>query len=244
VTQIILAMVEQECVDTRLVLEDPVRAVKVWSADPDLQRTAPLATGERFTALDMQRALFERARRFVSRGRAEGLVPRVREIMDLWEDTLDRLATDVSSLAGRIDWILKRSILDRAAETRGITPGGPELRYLDQIYHSLDPEEGLFWAYLRQGVLERLVSEERIDRFLREPPDDTRAYARARLLRLGGRENVSRVDWDSIRFRIQDRGYWPRTRTQELADPLAFTREETEAAFDSSSTLDELLDRL
>ncbi len=244
VTQIILAMVEQEYVDSRLVLEDPVRALKVWSADPDLQRTAPLATGERYTALDMQRALFDRASQFVSRGRADGLVPRVREIMDLWEDTLARLATDVSSLAGRIDWILKRSILDRAAETRGLAPGGPELRHLDQIYHSLDPGEGLFWAYHNQGIVERLVPEERIDHFLREPPEDTRAYARARLLRLGGRESVDRVDWDSIRFRIQERGYWPRYRTQELADPLAFTREETETAFDSSSNLDDVLDTL
>ena len=244
VTQIILAMVEQEYVDSRLVLEDPVRAVKQWSADPDLRRTAPLATGERYTALDMQQALFDRASRFVSRGRADGLVPRVREIMELWEDTLTRLATDVSSLAGRIDWILKRTILDRAAETRGLARGGPELRYLDQIYHSLDPDEGLFWAYHRQGVVERLVPEERIDHFLREPPEDTRAYARARLLRLGGRENVDRVDWDSIRFRIQGRGYWPRYRIQELADPLAFTREKTEAAFDSSPTLDEVLDAL
>ena len=218
VTQIVLAMMEQEQTDPLLFLEDPVDALHRWSCDPDLKAVAPLATGEHVTALDVQWIFFERASRFVGAGRADGVVPEVHRILALWEDTLGRLGRDVESLTGRLDWVLKRSLLRRAMETHGLDEQAPEIRLLDQVYHSLDPDEGLFWSCERDGALERYVSEERILHFVDAPPEDTRAWGRAQLLRRGG---IKAVDWNRIKFEDGT--------IIDMRDPLRFTRLETGA---------------
>ncbi|MFQ5655900.1 MAG: proteasome accessory factor PafA2 family protein, partial [Planctomycetota bacterium] len=111
VTQIIVAMIEQEFVDPRLILDDPLEALLLWSHDVDLRATARLTTGEQYRAVDVQWAFHELARRFVDEGGAEGVVPRAAEILSIWEETLRRLDSDVDSLASHVDWVLKRSIL-------------------------------------------------------------------------------------------------------------------------------------
>ncbi len=234
VTQIVLAMLEQGQTDPLLFLDDPVEALHTWSRDPDLEATATTADGRRCTALDVQWMFFERATRFVASGCAEPVVPRVHEIMALWEDTLTRLGDGrVETLTGRLDWVLKRSLLRRAMDAHGLAPDAPALQVLDQTYHSLDPDEGLYWACERAGGLERYVPEERICHFTKEPPEDTRAWTRAHLLRRG---DVEAVDWDRLRF-ADDRIVWMR-------DPLRFTRQETGALFEQDLPPGQLLDQL
>jgi proteasome accessory factor A len=213
VTQLVLALLEQERIAPLFFLEDPIGALHAWSRDPDLRTTAEMVDGGRHTALDVQWQFLERVRRLVDEGCVEGLVPRARDIVDLWEDTLSRLGNDPDSLAGRLDWVLKRRILRQAREQHGLDWDAPGIAVLDQVYHSLDPEEGLFWAYDRQGVVEHLFGDDAVDRFLTEPPDDTRAYARAHLLRRG---DTDAVEWNRVRL---DDG-----RTVDMDDPLRFTR--------------------
>jgi len=213
VTQLVLALLEQERIAPLFFLEDPVGALHTWSRDPDLRATAELVDGGHHTALDVQWQFLERVRRLVDEGGVEGLVPRARDIVDLWEDTLSRLASNPDSLAGRLDWVLKRRILRHARERHGLDWDAPGIAVLDQVYHSLDPDEGLFWAYDRQGAVEWLFPEDAVDRFCTEPPDDTRAYARAHLLRRG---DADAVDWH--RVKLED------GRTVDMDDPLRFTR--------------------
>jgi proteasome accessory factor A len=96
----------------------------------------------------------------------------------------------------------------------------------------------------RAGMVERVVTEEQIARFETEPPDDTRAWTRAMLLRQADAELVTRVDWDSLEVQLPDRSSWPRHRTLEMADPLSFTRRQTEFLFDGERALDDILDCL
>src|SRR5207244_324973 len=98
----------------------------------------------------------------------------------------------------------------------------------------------LYWAYERSGLVERLVSDAEIERFVNEPPDDTRAWARSKLLRAAPPEAIEHVDWDEITFQIE--GAWPRRRTVFLDDPLGFTK--TKSGFLESATLKEALDGL
>ena len=64
----------------------------------------------------------------------------------------------------------------------------PELKCLDLRYASLDPREGLFLQLAAAGHVEAMPSAERIERFVNEPPDETRAYLRAHLLRRFGED--------------------------------------------------------
>lgn len=244
VTQIVLAMIEQEALGRIPLLDDPLEAAMLWSHDPDLKAFARLLSGGKYRALDMQWTFFERASRFVATGRAEGIVPRAQEIMALWEDTLSKLEGNVAALVGRLDWVLKRAILERAVREQKLQWDSAEVKLLDHLYSSLDGSEGLYWAYERLGIVERIVSSAEIERFVHEPPEDTRAWTRAHLLRLARPGRALSVDWDSIQFAHETGHYWPTYRTCELLNPLAFHRAEAEPHFAGAASVEEVLDRL
>jgi len=244
--QMMLALLEAERVNPDLLLDDPVAAVVQWSHDPTLMARARLASGKEVTAIELQLRFLEEAQCFAAAGGFDDVVPRAGDILALWEDTLQKLrAGDVTGLASRLDWMLKFRILQRAVQQRpDLTWAAPEIKHLDHLYGSLDPAQGLYWAYEQIGAVERLVSESEIERFVHEPPEDTRAWTRAMLLRLAGRDDVDDVDWDAIRFRRAGRGYWPVVRTLRLDDPLGFTRAAVEGVIQDASTLDDVLDAL
>jgi proteasome accessory factor A len=241
--QILLAMLEAERINLDLLLEDPLDALRRFSHDPDLNARAEVLSNRAFTAIELQSEFLEEAERFAATGGLDEAVPRAREILDLWGDTLTKLEDrDQTALVRRLDWALKKSILERALETRAdLTWESPEIKHLDHAYSSLDREEGIFLQY-DPVFAEKYVSEADIDRFVREPPHDTRAYARAMLLRLARPWEIERVDWDHLEFRID--GCAGATRRVELADPRSFTRAQLERVFAEHASLEGVLDAL
>jgi len=245
-TQIILSMIEAEFVNPNLVLDDPVYALSCYSHDPTLQARALIVNGRNLTALELQYCFLEEAKRFVANGGCEGIVPRANEILSLWEDTLHKFENrQFTELSRRIDWVLKYQIMERAiAQQPELSWHSPQIRYLDQLYSSLDDSEGLYWIYEKSGFMENVVGEEHIARFIDNPPEDTRAYARAMLLRSADPTEVADVDWDSISFNIPSGNYWPNRRTIDLAHPLKYTKDMTEKCFQDSTSLEETLDAI
>ncbi len=75
------------------------------------------AASDRLTAVAIQREYLRRAKEFFS-GRPEG---RTIEILELWDEALDRLADSPGRLAETLDWAAKKSILDRAILGAGWT---------------------------------------------------------------------------------------------------------------------------
>jgi len=246
VMQIVLSMIEAEEVNINLLLDDPVEAVLTWSHDPTLQARAAMTSGEEITAVELQFRFLEEAKRFCAGGGCEGSVPRAAEILALWEDTLLKLqAGDLESLATRLDWALKYSILQGVIEQRpDLSWESPEIKHLDHLYSSLDPSEGLYWAYENEGIIERMVDESAIEHFTANPPEDTRAWTRAMLLRWAGPDAVDDVDWDSIRFRVGSERYRTLFQRLDMASPLGFTKAIAESCFENAETLEELLDSL
>jgi proteasome accessory factor A len=240
VMQIMLAMIEAEKMNPELILDDPVGAVGTWSRDPQLTAHAKLASGKEITAVELQFRFLEEAKAFVDAGGCEGIVPDAEMIMDLWADTLTKLhARDFTALAPRLDWVLKLSLLERAMKQRPeLTWDSPEIKHLDHLYSALDG--GLYQVCERQGAVERVVSGEQIARFINEPPEDTRAYTRSRLLRIAGPDRIDHVDWDEITFKLKTG--WPDRRTVRLANPLGFTKAKTH--FLETASLDDALDIL
>ena len=229
VTQIVLAMMEQDQVLADLILQDPVLAIVTWSRDLDLRSRARLISGAQYSALEIQQAIFEKAKGFVHAGRADGIVPRAREILALWEDTLCRLeAGDLGGLTSRLDWVLKRRILERAMETHpGLGWDSPELKHLDHLYSSLD--DGLYWLH-EPGLVEKVVSDEAIEHFVHSPPNDTRAWLRAHILSRAP-ESIDSMDWDFIRIRFRSgQTLFSSFKTLEM-DPL-LTQQECEPLVD------------
>jgi hypothetical protein len=244
VLQIVLAMIEAGCVDLALSLDSPLGALRQWSRDPDLRARAATLDGRRLTAVELQLLYHEGARKFAARGGCEGIVPRAQEILDLWGDTLEKLrARDWGALCGRLDWVLKRVLIQQAVDAHpNVRWDSPLIKHLDHLYASLDDEDGPFWNCRASGLIERVVSEDTIERFRCNPPADTRAWARAMLLRRAGHA-LEEMDWDSMRFWL-DNGYWFRRRTLEMTDPLALTEAAAQGTDLNGMTIDEALDLL
>jgi proteasome accessory factor A len=243
-TQIVLAMLEAGRVAAGLALEDPLAAVQQWSHDPTLEARAPLVGGDAVTAVELQRRFLDQAQGFLAAGGCDGVVPHAEEIVALWDDTLTRLeARDWAALTGRLDWVLKRALLERACRRNPeLSWDSPELKHLDHLYSSLDPSEGLFWRFAERGLIEPVVSEATIQYFLSEPPCDTRAWGRAMLLRRARAEWIEQVDWDGIGFRVPeaDRGDVTSWRV-DLSDPTGATRADLEETMAACPSFDLLL---
>ena len=237
--QIVLAMIEADQVDPHLFLEDPLDALGRWSRDPGLRAWGRVAGGRRYTAVELQRRYIEAAARFVNQGRCDGVVPEARRIIELWDDTLTKLeARDLDALAPRLDWTLKLSMLDRARARRpALGWDAPELKQLDHMYGNLDPSSGLYWAYESAGAVEQLVPESRVAQFVSAPPEDTRAWTRAMLLRRAdGDDTVEEIDWDRMRWR--GRNWWAASRTLDMSNPLGLTRADSGPVFEAVNGLD------
>lgn len=238
VLQIILAMIEAGEVEPDLALEDPIDAAVRFSHDLGLKVRAPLVSGRMVSAVELQTLFHEHATQFAERGGLEGIVPEWKQILRLWGTILDLLAAgDLDALARRLDWALKLKILLQALGShRRLDWSSAELKHLDQAYSSLDPAQGLYWTYEREGLVERVVPEERIEWFTKNPPEDTRAWTRAMLLRRAGAEAIDDVDWDFVRVRDGGRRW-----TVRLDDPFEGRNPEVAAGIPNGGTLEDTL---
>jgi proteasome accessory factor A len=239
-TQIVLQMIAEGWVDTSLLLDDPLEAVQTWSHDISLTSTAPLLAGGSVTAVEMQLRILAHARRFIDEGRCQ--VADAQEILELWRDTLLKFQTnDWPALAPRVDWVRKWMLITHAMRRHPhLTWQSPEVKHLDHQWASLNAA-GLYWAMDRAGAVEHIVTEREIAQAMIEPPD-TRAFARAALLRLARPGQIADVNWDSIAFNVRTPA-GRATRTLELPDPH-FTRGSFERLTRGCTTLQQMLDAL
>jgi len=91
-----------------------------------------------------------------------------------------------------------------------------------------------------------VVSAEQVEHFTAHPPQDTRAWTRAMLLKRAATDNVEveSVDWDRITFKLRGSHSWPTYRTLMMADPLGFTQNLTQPIFDRCPGFADMLDGL
>ena len=189
----------------RLVLADPVGAVKAISRDPRRRWEVELEDRRGTTAVEIQRAYLERARELAAGRDAE-----TDWVLGEWGFALDALGGDPEQLIGRCDWVTKKWLLDAFAEAEGLDWQDPGhrawLQSQDLEYHNVDPGEGLFLLLERSegGGVYRLSDAAGVDRALVEPPERTRARFRGRAVEKFGAA-VRSLNWDSIEFQVDGR---------------------------------------
>ena len=242
-TQLVLAMIEAGWTDPTLCLDDPVAAASEVSRDIQLQKTLRMAVrGRMMTALEIQTAIAGLAGEFVASGAAKDIVPDAEKIVELWLETLDQLKhRELEALAKRCDAWLKYLLLENQRGRRNLSWSSAEMRVADSLFSSLDPDVSLFYRAANQGFVEQMPDDATIDRFTYEPPDDTRAYFRAHVLRQFG-DHVSSIDWSKITFRVPSGRHWWAFADVQLGDPRRFNREETESFLEECSSVEELVE--
>ena len=236
VTAIVLSMIEDGAIRKSLGLRDPVRAIKEVSHDPTCRAELAMESGGRRTAVQIQREYLEMAESYLSGRTTE---PWERDVLEKWADVLDALERDPMELADRIDWVMKRALMESFMERKGLDWDAPQVQMLDLQYHDLRPDKGLYYMLERQGRAQRIVDDDEIVAAVTTPPSDTRAYFRGECLRRYGAA-VFGVNWDSISFSVDDE---PIKRVM-MAEPLKGSRVHVEELLEGSRTAADLVKNL
>ena len=198
--------------------------------------------GQSLTAVEVQAAFAERAGEFVASGAADEVIPQARRIVKLWHETIECLRQrDREALAQRSDAWLKLVLLDRYRGRKGLNWQSSQMKLLDLLFASLDPEEGQFFQMAEAGLLLHMPTDAQIDFAQYEPPLDTRAYFRAHVLRRFG-QYATHIDWDQIQFAVQRDRFWSSTATLAMPDPRSFSQPLADELLARCSTLEELID--
>ncbi|MCU1375452.1 MAG: dop [Actinomycetia bacterium] len=235
-TSIVLAMIEDEELGRDMALAAPVAALRQVSYDLTLARPIELATGQKITALEMQWHYLDLAKKYAeSRGLAAVGEEVGAEILRRWEAVLNGLETDPMSLAGQLDWVAKRQLIEAYRDRHDLQWDDARLKAMDLQYHDIRPERSLA---SRVG-LERLVGDDEVASAMTNPPRTTRAWFRGTCLQRWASAVVA-ANWDSLVF---DVGGDPLRRVP-MMEPLRGTAALLEELVDSCSTPAELIERL
>ncbi len=234
-TGIVLKMIEDAFLPD-LVIDNPVAALHAVSRDVGLGTELNLSDGRRMTALQMQGEYLELARKYVDR---EDDTPENREVLERWEAVLIALGSDPMSLAGQLDWVAKRRLVEGYRERDGLSWGDPKLRAIDLQYHDVRRDRGLYHRLERTGKIERLTTDDEVERAVMNPPEDTRAYFRGRCIARFP-EAIAAASWDSL---ILDTGDDALQRVP-MREPLRGTRAHVEDLLEAVEDAAELVAKL
>ncbi|PJF36749.1 MAG: hypothetical protein CUN49_03840 [Candidatus Thermofonsia Clade 1 bacterium] len=193
-------------------LREPLRAMHTVSRDPSCTALLTLYDGRQMTAIDIQRIYLEQVMRYAERYPTSD---EERELIALWAETLDALQHNPLRLFGKIDWITKKSLLDRLLAQNGLAwnaaalekhPIRYQLQEIDIQYHNVDPSQSLFYKILRSQrgpeALDTFWDAASVQLAQRMPPPYTRARIRGEVIasarRTGGRVEVK--GWSEVRI--------------------------------------------
>ncbi|MBM6698843.1 proteasome accessory factor PafA2 [Bifidobacterium pullorum subsp. saeculare] len=200
----------------RLALADPVDAMHTVSHD--LTLAAPLAVEDGASVTAWQTQVLLRAAVYQAGAAIHGTDTRgeplwpdrpTRNIMAMWGQALAdvaavRHASDDERLtmagpASRLEWLLKWQLLERLRRKTGCGWDDARLRALDLRWAALDPAASVFDRVA--GHAERLTDAAALAHAAAEPPEDTRAWLRAKAVRRWP-EAIVAASWTHLTVRV------------------------------------------
>jgi Pup amidohydrolase len=232
---LVLDVIEDELLGSTPVLAEPVRAFHTVSHDLTAQVPLRLEDGSTATALELQWHYLEAVKRAV---KDRDLTPVEVEVLERWEAVLATAEADPRGLVGKVDWATKLDLLEGYRDRHGLDWAHDRLKMVDLQYHDVRQDKGLYQRLAARGRVERLVTEEEIQRAMVHPPEDTRAWFRGECLRRFP-DQVVAAGWDSLIFDVgrealqrvpmMEPGRGTRAHVGELLDRVSSTRELLEA---------------
>jgi proteasome accessory factor A len=216
-TCLVLDLLEEALIGGEVRLADPIDALKSVSRDPSWRWLVTLANGKTIPSVDLQRIYLEAAQRYLSE-RDEQTDWILRE----WDYALTGLEANPMLLDDRVDWVAKRKLLEMFQQSEGVDWQDDVMQSLDLEYHNVNPQSGLYHGLVEAGQIHRVLDEERIDAARTQPPANTRASARGRVIQRLIESHARRyvIDWDSV--------YLDRDRYLDLRNPFNSYRKEAE----------------
>ncbi len=201
ITAAILQMIEDAVVFRDLTLENPIRAIREVAHDPTCRRRVRLANGRELSALDMQWEYLERAMRYAA---TSGFPAETQRAVDMWESLLTGLEKDPMSLDRECDWVAKYKLIDRYGAKHDLPMSSPKLAMIDLAYHDVNQKRGLYYLLQRRHQVERLITDEAVERAMVRPPQTTRAKLRGDFIKAAkAAKRDFTVDWVHLKLNDQ-----------------------------------------
>jgi proteasome accessory factor A len=135
--------------------------------------------------------------------------------------------------------VAKFRLLEAYRVRDGLGWGDPKLRAIDLQYHDVRRDKGLYHRLVAGGKVERIVSDDEIERAVMEPPEETRAYFRGRCISRYP-DAIAAASWDSI---IMDTGADALQRIP-MREPLRGTRAHVEDLLEACEDAADLVEKL
>ncbi len=177
----------------KIALADAVMSFRTLSHQPDGPWQVPLADGRCQHAVELLQRYHQAAREEFS-----GRDDETDVLLDIWGGVLEDLGKDPQRLVGRVDWVTKRWLFNRFIESEGLSWSDPWLRSQDLEFHHCDASRSLGHAVEQTPAPWRLTPADVLEA-THQPPDNTRAGARSRLMHLLRHQTFRYfVDWEVI----------------------------------------------
>lgn len=231
-TALVLWMLEQDEVPLGLetaLIDQPVPATWIVSRDLTLQQKLEMFSGPDRTALDIQQQYLDVVGELVETH--GGPDWDTREVLDLWQNTLDKLRHNLWDAAPEVEWVAKYQLLEGMRQRSGLSWDSDKLRAIDLQWHDLRAERSIVNKLAQAGRVTRFFTDAEVAWAVTNPPAGTRAYLRGELIRRYGKQVIS-ASWTSG---VVDAGGEELVRIP-LLDPLGGTREKVGEALDASPT--------
>jgi proteasome accessory factor A len=162
----------------KLVLADAVKTFRALSHQTEGPWEVRLADGRSVDAVDLLEKFFSAAfSEFHGRDTETDI------LLDVWGSTLKALKTEPQALIGKVDWITKLWLLRKFMEQEKIEWDDPWLKAQDLEFHHIDPARSLGLAMCQPPPAWEL-SPKTIETAVMEPPANSRALARSRVMQL------------------------------------------------------------
>jgi proteasome accessory factor A len=195
---VVLQMIEDNYINKDFTLRNPVKAIKDISYDTTCKRKLRLDNGREYSPIEIQREYCEMAQKYIEQ---YPVSDELREAVHEWNWVLDALTDDPERLSGKIDWIIKRRMVESFIERRNSRWTDPRVFMLDLQFHDIRLNRGLFSLLERRGAVDRILSDEEILKAKTEPPPDTRAKMRGEFIKLARQNSIQYdLDWSNIRL--------------------------------------------
>jgi proteasome accessory factor A len=192
---IVLRAVELDTDFSDLMPENPVVAIKEISSDPSLKTKVELENGSSVSGLDLQKQIAERA--IAAAMAAEYLTDQEIYWGNKWIELIDDLSEDSQNCINRLDWIVKRELIERELAARPNELAGNVAWQKAIEYHRLLPNEGAGMKLVRKGFFENSPDPDSLEPGPGLP--STRAKLRAEAIgRLKNANIYFRCDWEKI----------------------------------------------
>ena len=181
-----------------MALQDAVTALRLLSRTLAPPWCVPMADGKLADAVELLSIFHQKAKQLFKGRDAE-----TDELLKLWNRVLEGLSSDLNSLIGLVDWVTKEYLLRQFCKSEGLEWGHPWLESQDLEFHHIDVERSLGLALANvDGCWEPAG----LEKAMSEPPSDSRAHARSRLMReIQGKESSYFLDWEAVEVPNQKR---------------------------------------